>query len=483
MDPENSFSNKALRVAKTTLPAIRRGCTSVFEVVGRFVKPPSQAVVAAEKIPFENLPVPDWKRPALVGYLIIILAFGGLGGWSAFARLDSAVVATGVVTLESSRKTVQHFEGGMVKNILVHEGQHVEQGDVLFKLDDTQSMANSDLSRHQLDGLLAQEARLMAERDRANQITFPPELVKNAAQPVIKDSINDQEKQFTERRASLDGQISILESRIKQYGSQLDGIAVERASTVEQLKFINIELEDLRGLLEKNLVQKTRVLAMEREKSRLEGVIGRADADTAKTQNDIGEAHLQIEQLHKKFSEEVNAQIVEVRSKISDLREKVAVSADVLHRVEIRAPRSGTVQNLHVTTIGGVIRPGEPLLELIPDDEGMVINAMVSPTDIDAIQAGMQAEIRFSAFHGQILPLMTGKIESISRDRIMDEQSKQPYFLARIVVDKEHVPTMVKEHIMAGMQTEVIVPTGERTVINYLVRPLRNRAVGALREK
>ena len=248
------------------------------------------------------------------------------------------------------------------------------------------------------------------------------------------------EKQFAERRASIDGQISILESRIKQFGSQIDGIAVEKAATVDQLGYIKSELDDLRGLLAKNLVQKTRVLAMEREKSRLEGVIGRADADTAKAQNDIGEARLQIEQLHKKFSEEVNAQIVDVRSKIADLRQKVTVSKDVLHRIEIRAPRAGTVQNLHVATIGGVIRPGEPLLELIPDDEGMVVNAMVSPSDIDVIQSGMAAEIRFSAFHGQILPLITGKVESVSRDRIMDEQSKQPYFLARIVIDKDNVP-------------------------------------------
>jgi HlyD family type I secretion membrane fusion protein len=438
---------------------------------------------SADAASFVSRPVPDWRHPAKVGYLVIVLTFGVIGGWSAFARLDSAVVASGVVTLESSRKTIQHFEGGMIKSILVHEGQHVEQGDLLFKLDAVQSQANADLVGNQLYGLQAQEARLIAERDGAAQITFPRDFSTDKENPVLKEAINDQLKQFEERRASLSGQISILESRIKQFGSQIDGTTVEKAATVEQLGFINNELEDLRGLLAKNLVQKTRVLSMERERSRLEGVIGHAVADIAKTQNDIGEAHLQIEQLHKKFSEEVNAQIVDVRAKIADLQQKSTVTSDVLRRNEIRAPRSGTVQNLHVTTIGGVIRPGEPLLELIPDDEGMVINAMVSPSDIDVIETGMEAEVRFSAFHGQILPLITGKVESISRDRIIDEQSKQPYFLARIVINKDNVPAMVKDHIRAGMATEVVVPTGERTVISYLVRPLRNRASGALREK
>jgi len=483
MDSESSLSSRLLGVVRKSLLAVWRRCTSLFGVFGRFEDRQSQALQVVETMHFESAPVPDWRRPAAVGYLVIILTFGVLGGWSAFARLDSAVVAPGLVTMESSRKVIQHFEGGIIAQIPVHEGQHVEQGDLLIKLDNTMSRANADVAHNQLDGLLAQEARLMAERDGAKQITFPPGLVNAIAQSAIKDAIKDQEKQFAERRASIDGQISILESRIKQFGSQIDGIAVERAATVDQLKFINVELDDLRGLLAKNLVQKTRVLAMEREKSRLEGVIGRADADTAKSQNDIGEARLQIEQLHKKFSEDVNAQIVDVRTKIADLREKVTVSTDVLHRIEIRAPRAGTVQNLHVATIGGVIRPGEPLLELIPDDEGMVINAMVSPSDIDVIQSGMAAEIRFSAFHGQILPLITGKVESVSRDRMTDEQSKQPYFLARIVINKDNVPTMIKEQIRAGMQAEVIVPTGERTVISYLVRPLSNRASGALREK
>ena len=481
MDPEKQINNRLPMLAGEVLPRLRQHCVDLFNRINWQRTDAEQPENLAAD--YEGAGARDWKRPAMVGYLVIILTFGVLGGWSAFARLDSAVVAQGVVTLESSRKTIQHFEGGIIAKILVQEGQRVEQGQLLFLLDNTLPQANVDAARGQLYTYLAQEARLIAERDGANQVTYPDELMSDLTRAVVRNAISDQNKQFAERRASLEGQVAILDSRIKQFATQIDGIKVEKAATEKQLEFINTELTDLRGLLEKNLVQKTRVLAMDREKARLEGVIGHADADIAKTENDIGEAHLQIDELHKKFSEDVNAQIVDVRAKIAELRQKLVVSQDVLHRIQIRAPRSGTIQALHVATVGGVIRPGEALAELIPDDDGLVVNAMVPPSDVDAIEAGMQAEVRFNAFHGYVLPIIMGNIESVSRDRLIDEQTKQPYFLARVVVDKSHVPTMVKDHIMAGMPAEVIVPTGERTVISYLVRPLRNRASGALREK
>jgi HlyD family type I secretion membrane fusion protein len=485
MSSENSPNKSPPSVPGSTSPAIWRRCVELltgsggsktkFDATGPSLNPPGGGLGAP--------PVPDWKRPALAGYFIIFLGFGVLGGWSAFARLDSAVVASGTVTLESSKKIIQHFEGGIIAKILVHEGEHVEQGQILFLLDNTAPKANANAVHNQLDAYLAQEARLVAERNGAEKVTYPTELADDASQPVIKDAISDQSKQFAERRASLAGQIAILESRIKQFGTQIDGITDEKKSTEQQLGFINSELTDLRELLAENLVQKTRVLALERERARLEGVIGRAVADVAKAQNDIGEAHLQIEQLHKKFSEDVNDQILQVRQKIAELREKTAVSQDVLQRIQIRAPRSGTIQNLRVATVGGVIRPGEPLAELIPEEDNLVINAEVSPTDADAIDAGMEAEVRFSAFHGYNLPLILGHVDTVSHDRSIDEQTKQPYFLARVVVNQADVPTMVKDHIKAGMPVEVMVPTGERTVMNYLIRPLRNRANSAFREK
>jgi membrane fusion protein, type I secretion system len=425
--------------------------------------------------------VPDWKRPAILGYLIIILTFVVLGGWSALAKLDSAVVAPGVVAVETNRKTVQHLEGGIIHDILVREGQRVKQGDILFKMDPTQAQANFDLQQNQLYAGLAQEARLVAERDMAAEVIFPQELQAADANPMVARAVTDQTKEFHERRASLSGQIELLEAKITEYKTEIQGLIVQQKATENQLRWILEELVDLRRLLEQNLVQKTRVLALEREKSRLDGVIGRSTADQAKAQNGIGEAQLQIRQLRQKFQEEVSGQILEARQKIADLREKVRVAKDVFRRLIIVAPVSGTVQNLKVFTVGGVIKAGEALLDIVPEHDRFIVQAHVSPHDTESVAPGMRAEIRFTAFRTNVLPLIIGHVESVSRDRLIDETTKQPYFLTQIVV--EDVPRVVRERLTAGMPADVLLPTGERTVLDYLVRPLKDRISSALREK
>jgi HlyD family type I secretion membrane fusion protein len=425
--------------------------------------------------------VADWKRPALVGYVLIATTFFGIGGWSAFAKLDSAVLAPGVVAAESNRKTVQHLEGGIIREILVREGQRVTKGDILFRMDTTQAQANFEVNRNQLDSGLAQEARLIAERDGANEVTFPQELRERENMPVAARAMSDQVKEFNERSASLSAQIDVLKSRIVQYQTEIEGLTAEQAATKGQLGYIVEELNDLTYLLEKNLVQKSRVLALQREKSRLEGVVGRTIADQAKAKNGINEADLQIRQLRQKLLEEVSGQTLEVRQKIAELREKVRVSEDIFRRVEIVAPVSGTVQGLKVFTVGGVIRAGEPLLDIFPDHDELIVQAHVSPNDMESLTPGMRAEVRFSSFRTNLLPLIIGRVESVSRDRLVDEQIKQAYFLAQVVVDD--LPDEVRGKLTAGMPAELVFPTGERTILDYLVRPLKNRMNSALREK
>jgi len=425
--------------------------------------------------------IPDWKRPAILGYLIVTVTFFVLGAWSAIAKLDSAVVASGVVALESNRKTVQHLEGGIIREILVREGQRVKQGDILFKVDPTQAQANFDLQQNQLYAALIQEARLVAEREGAAEVTLSEELQEVRVHPTVARAIADQTKEFHDRRASLLGQIDLLEVKIGQYKIEIEGLVIQQKATEGQLRWIVEELADLRSLLERNLVQKSRVLALEREKSRLEGVVGRSTADQAKAQNGIGEAQLQIRQLRQKFLEEVNGHILETRQKIADLREKVRVAKDVFRRLVIAAPVSGTVQNLKFFTVGGVIKAGESLLEIVPERDRFIVQAHVSPHDTESLVPGMRAEIRFTAFRTNVLPLIMGHVESVSRDRLIDETTRQPYFLTQVVV--EDVPREVRERLMAGMPADVLLPTGERTVLDYLVRPLKNRINSALREK
>ena len=425
--------------------------------------------------------IPDWKVPAIAGYVVITLTFVVLGGWSAFARLDSAITAQGVVSAETNRKTVQHLEGGIVREILVREGQHVEAGQVLFRLDLTQPKAGYELQRNQLDSAIAQEARLVAERDGAEKITFPAELLDRKDDSNVKQAISDQEAQFQERGGSLKGQTQILESKIEQYNSEIEGLKQERNGTANQLKFVNEELVDVHYLFERQLTQKSRLMALEREKSRLEGLIGRSTADESKAQNGIGEALLQIRQLRQKFQEDVANSMLETRQKINDLREKTRVAKDVLSRVDVVSPTSGVAQNLRVFTTGGVVKPGEPMVDVVPEHDELIIQAHVQTQDTENLQPGMPAEIRFSSFHTRILPIIMGHVESVSRDRLTDEQTKQPYFLAQVVADD--IPPTVKERLSAGMPADIIFPTGERTVLDYLVRPLKDRMRGVMREK
>jgi HlyD family type I secretion membrane fusion protein len=425
--------------------------------------------------------IPDWKRPAIVGYVVITMTLLVPGAWSAIAKLDSAVVASGVVAAESNRKTVQHLEGGIIQEILVREGQRVREGDVLFRLDSTQAQANFDLQQNQLFAALAQEARLVAEREGKAEVTFPQELREASQLPTVTRAIADQIKEFSDRRASLSGQMDLLEAKIRQYQTEIEGLVAEQTAMKGQLQWIVEELADLKHLLERNLVQKSRVLALEREKSRLEGAIGRSTADQAKAQNGIGEVKLQIRQLGQKFLEEGSGQILEARQKIADQREKVRVARDVFRRLIIVAPVSGTVQNLKFFTVGGVIKAGEALLEIVPEQDRLIVQAHVSPQDVESLVPGMHAEVRFTAFRANILPLVLGQVESVSRDRLIDETTRQPYFLAQVVV--EDAPREVRERLTAGMPADVLFPTGERTVLDYLVRPLKDRINSALRER
>jgi HlyD family secretion protein len=427
--------------------------------------------------------ISDWRGIAVAGYTVIILTFGVAGVWAAVAKLDQAVVAQGFVAVESNRKTVQHFEGGMVREIFIKEGDHVTKGEVLFSLQKIQAQASSDLVKNQLDAGLALEARLLAERDQKADITWPEEFNGRSAEPLLTHIMSDEIHQFQERHASLEGQVSILESRIEQLTMGIKGIAIEKDSTEKQVGYINVELVNLRDLGKKQLVPMTRVYAMERERTRLEGVIGHSISETAKAESSIGEMKIQIQQLRQKFQEDIAASLLDVRQKIADARERVAVARDVLDRVKIVAPLSGIVQNLKVFTLGQVLRAAEPLLEIVPDDEPLVVNAQFSPNDIDTVYGGQQAEIRFPAFHAREIPLMMGRIESISHDRLMDEQTRQFYFLGVIALGRSDIPEEYRSRIRPGMPAEVIVASGERTVLSYIISPLSESLRKSFRER
>jgi HlyD family secretion protein len=425
----------------------------------------------------------EWRPVAFAGYTLIAMTFGVAGVWAAVAKLDKAVIATGFVETETNRKTVQHLEGGIVRQILIKEGDHVTEGQVLFRLEQVQAEANNESLSNQLDSALALEARLVAERDGALKISWPKEFTDRLIEPTLSHTLDDQIHQFEERRGSLEGQKNVIESRIVQLHKEIDGISIEKASTESQTTYINQELVGLRELAGKNLVPVTRVYAMERERTRLEGSVGRAVADMAKAESSIDEMNIQIQELTQKFQEEVASSLLDARQKIADLRERLSVSQDVVNRLAITAPRAGMVQNLKVFTIGQVLRGGEPLLDIVPDNDALVVHAEFSTTDIDNVFAGMTSEVRFPAFHSRTIPVMLGKIESISHDRLLDESTHQYYYLGLVSLNRGDIPDEYRSRVRAGMPAEIIVSSGERTVLNYLVGPLSSSLRKTFREQ
>ena len=405
----------------------------------------------------------EWRKFALFGYSLIFFTFGVMGLWAAIAKVDKAVVASGWVSVETNKKTIQHLEGGIVKEILVKEGQHVNKDQPLVRLESTQAKANSDILYNQLMSALALEARLLAERDDKSKIQWPSEFKDYKQSPFLVKLVEDEDRQFQEREETLNGQISIIDSKRKQLRTEIDGIAIEKKSAEKQVDLINQELKSIKDLYKKQLVPTTRLLSMERELARLQGIIGKTITETAKAENSVSEMGIQIEQTKQKFKEDVATNLLDVRNKLSDFKQKNIVAIDVLRRIELKAPRSGTVQNLKAFTIGQVIRPGEPIMDIVPDDEALIIQAQFQPQDIDVVHDGQKAEIKFPAFHSRTLPTMEGVIETLSHDRLIDEASRQPYYLGTIVISKADRPRM---------PAEIIVAAGERTVLNYLVSPL-----------
>ncbi|WP_293677599.1 HlyD family type I secretion periplasmic adaptor subunit [uncultured Phenylobacterium sp.] len=425
----------------------------------------------------------DYKRVARVGLLIIVATFGVLGLWAAVSPLDSAVIAPGVVSVETNRKTVQHLEGGIVRRVLVREGDEVKAGQVLFELDALQARATFEMTRNQLVTFFAQSARLVAERDRQATIAWPAELTANAGDPLVTRAMADEQQQFLERRATLQGQTDLLNARISQFRSEIDGINRQQQAMEEQIAYLGDEIDGLRQIYEKGLVPRPRLLALERERSGLRGSIGRAIADRTKAEKGINEASLQIRQIRQQFNEEVSRSLAEVQPKVADLRERYSVASDAVTRVQVRAPVTGSAQNLRIFTDGAVIAPGAPLVDIVPRDETLVINAQVSTTDVDNIRPGMKAEIRFPSFHARNIPVIEGTIHTISGDRLVNEANDQPYFLAIVQVDPVKLPAEIRSRLNAGLPAEVIITTGQRSTLQYLWSPLSNALRKTMREE
>lgn len=440
------------------------------------------ATLGTSVVPAIHTVQTDDRMARITGLAVVLVAFGGFGVWAATARLDSAVIAPGVVTVESYRKTVQHLEGGIVEEILVRDGDSVHVGDVLLRLDTTQAHASLEIARSKYLAARALEARLSAERDLRESIAFPEELLHLRENPRVKATLDGQERVFTARHEALQSEISLLAQRIKQLQVQISGLNTLQQTEQQRITSLNEEINDLRKLYKKGYVDKGRLREIERAIAKLKGERARHLAEIARAQVQIGETRLQSLHLKKQFLSDVVTELRSTQTDIFDLEERMRALEDTLIRTKIRAPTSGTVVGLEVHTVGGVISPGIPLLEIVPQSEPLVVETRVKPSDIDNVYAGLPADARFTAFHARFTPIVEGRVVTVSADRLLDSVDQEPYYLARVQVTPQGMERLQSLKLLPGMPAEVLIKTGERTLLDYLLRPLLDAFARSLRE-
>ncbi len=418
----------------------------------------------------------DDKPIRRLGYLLVLSVFGFFGGWAYFAPLGSAALAPGSVAVENYRKTVQHLEGGIVKAILVRDGDTVKKGQILIELEDTSSRAQLETMRGQLFSALAREARLIAERDDKNAVDYP-ELLKNAATDArAQDVMRVQDQSFAVRKRSRNGQIDILKQQRQQLQEKIEGIKAQQHSRSNLSASLNKDLTDFRALLKDGYVEKQRVTELERRLAESEGDKGDLTANIATAQTQISEISLKSLQIEKDFQREVVEELSKVQSELVELQEKSQWLTDTVNRTTIKAPESGMVLGLTVHTLGAVIPPGGRLLDLVPQREKLIVEAQVSPMDIDRVHIGQKTEVRFSAFKSAKTLKIDGHVIALSADRLTDEKNQVSYYLARVEVEKAGLKDL-SDHgliLMPGMPAEVLINTGDRTFFQYLMQPFSN---------
>jgi len=416
---------------------------------------------------------PSPKPFAILGYAIIFITFGVFGSWAAIARLDSAVVAPATISLEGNRKVVQHLEGGIVGELLVREADRVEEGDILLRLNDVEARSNVGVIRIRLDMARVVEARLLAERALADSFELPDELLETGNTASVKEVIADQRDIFTEQRSIMQSRIDILNSRIEQTEEQIRGLTIRRDALERRVKNFTDMVERMRNGQEQGLIQTNQLSQREDELIQIESSFGEMISQIAQARNVINETRFEILQVEQEYRQRANDELDDVRSEISELEQRQKVASDILERTRIRAPGSGMIQNLKVHTVGSVIRPGDILMELVPEDEELLVNARVAPQDIDNVTPGLETEVRFTAFKTRMTPIMLGTVMSVSEDVITpDSVQEPPYYLARIEVAEEDIPVELQGRLTAGMPADVVIKMGERTVVNFLAAPL-----------
>lgn len=411
------------------------------------------------------------ETPKRVGLIIFFLVFGVFGVWAAVAPIEGAANAPGTINVRSYSQVVQHLEGGIISDLHVRNGDIVVAGEPLLEIDNTQPQAQLEIANSQFVALKAREARLIAERDKLESVTYPPVLDPNDAD--VKQEIDAQNSIFASQKESLEGSIEVYEQRVGQLQSKLKGLEALRATKEELAASFAVELEDVRELLSQGFSDKNRLRELERNVASLKGDASELAANIASTEIEIGETRLQIIQAEREFRNEVVLQLGETQTNLIDITERINALGDIVERTIVRAPVAGIVNGMQYHTVRGVVQPGTPIANIVPQSEELIVDAQVSVTDIDRVNIGMEATIRFSSF-GSSVPTIFGEVINLSADRIIDEMTGMPYYLARVEVTDEGMANLGDLILLPGMPAEVFINTGSRTFFQYLFKPFSN---------
>jgi HlyD family secretion protein len=425
------------------------------------------------------------QRYLIAGIVIVVFVTIGMGGWAATAKLSGAVIGQGMLVVDSNVKKVQHPTGGVIGELRVREGDSVKAGDILVRLDETQTLANATIITKNFDELLARQARLETERDKGERVVFPATLLERATDPSSDAArgIAAEKSLFDLRRQARDGQKAQLRERRAQLQEEIKGYLGQAEAKQKEVELIHQELEGVRTLWQKNLIPITRLTALERDTARLEGERSQLSGLTAQSKGKIAEIELQIIQIDQDLRTEVGKDLIEARSKISELAERKTAAVDQLNRIDIRAPQNGRVHQLAVHTVGGVIAPGEQIMLIVPDADALAVEVKMAPRDIDQLYVGQTALMRFAAFNQKTTPEIEGEVSLISADLSQDQRTGTSYYTTRVALKPEELARLGSAKLVPGMPVDVFIQTPSRTALSYLVKPLRDQAERAFKER
>jgi HlyD family secretion protein len=425
----------------------------------------------------------DLRQPLFWGVLTLLLVLGFGGGWAALAPLAGAAIAPGVISPDGSRRTVQHLEGGIIHELLARDGEVVEMGQPLVVLEGVDARAEVGRLEERLRTLTATEARLVAERAAAPAIEFTHPILADQADPEVAAARRAQANQLEARRAADANREAILGQRIEQLHRQIAGYERQVEANRRQRGLIEEETVDVEHLYRKGLERKARLLALQREQAGLLGEEGEFTALLARAQEAIGETRLQISDLRIQRMEEIDAEFAQVQMERGESEEELAAARDKLRRTAILAPVAGTVLNSRFKTTGGVIRPGDPIVDLVPLEEELIIEARLSPTDIEEVAPGQDAYVMFPSLPQRTVPRIGGRVRSVSADALIEERSGTSYYLAKVQVDRDQLAEAAPGlELTPGMPAEVFIATTERTVLEYFLQPITQTFARTFRE-